>query len=101
MKIIDRIKCRWRSRKKLSTVYEARDLNLVWINNVHGDFIHVAGCRSLWEDDYFNIYKCDQILKNVDMKRPNHLGFLQYRIEHVSPSTTSRKTKKIEYERQF
>jgi hypothetical protein len=85
-KFIDRIKCKWRS-KRVSTVADARDLNLIWINNVHGDFIHLAGCRSLWEDDYFNMYKCDQILKNADLERPNHLGLLQYRIMHVGPST--------------
>lgn len=56
-----RILCWIKSFKKLSTVEEAKRLKLHFRRNIFGDEINQKDCRSLWNDDYLNVYKCDEL----------------------------------------
>jgi hypothetical protein len=56
-----RILCWIRSFKTLDTIEEVNRLKLHFIRNVFGDEINQKDCRSLWNDDYWNVYKCNEL----------------------------------------
>lgn len=62
-----RIVCWFRSFRMVKTVKDAKEMKLHWIRNVHGDEINAINCRSLWNDDYMNRYRCEE-LYNTDNK---------------------------------
>jgi hypothetical protein len=58
-----RILCWFRSFKTLETVKEAQDLELHFRRNIFGDEINHINCRSLWNDKYWNMYRCNELKK--------------------------------------
>jgi len=51
----------FRSFKTLNTVAEAEKMKLYFRTNVYGDGINHLNCRSLWNDKYWNIYRCNEL----------------------------------------
>jgi hypothetical protein len=39
------------------------DMDLIWVEDLHGDAINWMGCRSLWKDKYGNIHRCNSLFK--------------------------------------
>lgn len=65
--------CIYKLRAKFSgvlTIEEVKKRKLKYISNVHGDFISIAGYRSLWSDKYGNIYRCNRLKIEII----NHIG---------------------------
>lgn len=54
----------FRSFKKLKTSDDAYRLNLHFIRDVFGDEINHMDCRSLWNDEYWNLCRCDELNNN-------------------------------------
>lgn len=54
-----RIMCWFRAFRKLKTVEDVKSLGLHFRRNIYGDEINHIDCRSLWSDDYLNIYRCN------------------------------------------
>jgi hypothetical protein len=52
-----------RSFKTVKTVTECEKLGLHWKRNVFGDEINTRNCRSLWNDNYWNVYRCSELKK--------------------------------------
>lgn len=48
----------FRAWKMVESAEKAKEMGLHWRRNVHGDEINHINCRSLWNDDYWNVYRC-------------------------------------------
>ena len=59
-RIFHQLYCYFRP-KHIKTHAEANKLNLHWQRNVWGDEINTLNCRSIWNDDYMNLYYCDEL----------------------------------------
>ena len=56
-----RIRYWLRSFKKVKTVKDAESMGLHHIRNIFGDEINRMNCRSLWNDNYWNVYRCGEL----------------------------------------
>lgn len=63
-----RIYCWFRSFKKIKTIKDAERMGLHFRRNIYGDEINTTKCRSLWNDDYWNVYRCDELRKHINNK---------------------------------
>ena len=43
------------------TLRECELLGLRWFKNVYGDCINQFNCRSIWLDDKYRTYRCDEL----------------------------------------
>jgi len=57
----------FRCLKRLDTVYQAQQLNLIHKMNIYGDEIIFMNCRSLWEDEYGYVYYCHEEYDDSDI----------------------------------
>ena len=51
----------WLFTGKLETLVRAEDLGLSFVANIYGDAINWTGCRSIWSDQYGNLYGCEEL----------------------------------------
>lgn len=56
-----RIQYWFRSFKMVKTVWQAQRMGLTHLNNVYGDGINHLNCRSFWEDEFKNVYRCEEL----------------------------------------
>lgn len=47
--------------KKILNVETARKMGLTHYTNLYGDFINKYNCRSLWRDEFHNLYGCNEL----------------------------------------
>ena len=53
----------WARKKKGLSIEDTISLNLNWNSNVHGDFIIMMNCRSIWTDEFGFYYHCDNLYR--------------------------------------
>lgn len=56
-----RIKYWFRSLKHVKTVKDAQKMKLKFQFNMYGDPINIYNCRSVWSDEYDNLYRCQEL----------------------------------------
>lgn len=71
MEKINKIKYWFRSLKHVKSIKDALDMGLVWRYNIYGDPINIYNCRSVWSDEYGNLYRCQELYdeeKNIELR---------------------------------
>jgi len=63
--MIKRISYWFRSWKLIESVERAEKMGLKFHKNVYGDEINYVNCRSIWYDEYRNVYRCKTLNKEL------------------------------------